>query len=139
MLPIRNISYLLPMCCSFLEKCKNSPKTGLGCSTPLIAFIESNHTILLVSGIIVQSRPQTVNVQFCSNCYALTDNIGAIKRIKLTLFAVKPWNLAWSLLKNTFYMASIDLESLLVNIITCFHFSENGVKSLSCLKDFRNR
>ena len=23
------------MCCSFWEKCKNSPKTGLGCSTPL--------------------------------------------------------------------------------------------------------
>ena len=36
MLPIRNISYLLPMCCSFWEKCKNSQKTGLGCSTPLI-------------------------------------------------------------------------------------------------------
>ena len=36
MLPIRNISYLLPMCCSFWEKCKNSLKTGLGCSTPLI-------------------------------------------------------------------------------------------------------
>ena len=35
MLPIRNISYLLPLCCSFWEKCKNSPKTGLGCSTPL--------------------------------------------------------------------------------------------------------
>ena len=35
MLPIRNISYLLPMCCRFWEKCKNSPKTGLGCSTPL--------------------------------------------------------------------------------------------------------
>ena len=35
MLPVRNISYLLPMCCSFWEKCKNSPKTGLGCSTPL--------------------------------------------------------------------------------------------------------
>ena len=36
MLPLRNISYLLPMCCSFREKCKNSPKTGLGCSTPLM-------------------------------------------------------------------------------------------------------
>ena len=35
MLHIRNIFYLLPMCCSFWEKCKNSPKTGLGCSTPL--------------------------------------------------------------------------------------------------------
>ena len=35
MLPIRNISYLLPMCCSFWQKCKNSPKTALGCSTPL--------------------------------------------------------------------------------------------------------
>ena len=23
------------MCCSFWEKYKNSPKTGLGCSTPL--------------------------------------------------------------------------------------------------------
>ena len=35
MLPIRSISYLLPMCCNFWEKCKNSPKTDLGCSTPL--------------------------------------------------------------------------------------------------------
>ena len=35
MLPIKNISYLLPMCCSFWEKCKNRPKTDLGCSTPL--------------------------------------------------------------------------------------------------------
>ena len=35
MLPIRSISYLLSMCCSFWEKCKNSPKTGRGCSTPL--------------------------------------------------------------------------------------------------------
>ena len=50
MLPVRNISYLLPMCCSFWEKCKNSPKTGLGCSTPLndldfaddIALLESS-------------------------------------------------------------------------------------------------
>ena len=38
MLPIRNISYLLPMCCSFWEKCKNSPETGLGCSTPLMTL-----------------------------------------------------------------------------------------------------
>ena len=36
MLPIRNMSYLLPMCCSFWEKCINSQKTGQGCSTPLI-------------------------------------------------------------------------------------------------------
>ena len=42
MLPIRNISYLLPMCCSFWEKCKNSPKTGLGCSTPLSVDIVQN-------------------------------------------------------------------------------------------------
>ena len=35
MLPIRNISYLLPMCCSFREKCISSPKTDLRCSTPL--------------------------------------------------------------------------------------------------------
>ena len=35
MLPIRNMSYLSPMCCSFWEKYKNSPKTGLECSTPL--------------------------------------------------------------------------------------------------------
>ena len=34
MLPVRNIFYLLPMCCIFWEKCKNSPKPGLGCSTP---------------------------------------------------------------------------------------------------------
>ena len=24
------------MCCSFWEKCKNSPKTALGCSNPLL-------------------------------------------------------------------------------------------------------
>ena len=41
MLPIRNISYLLPMCCSFWEKCINSQKTGLGCSTPL-SFLKLN-------------------------------------------------------------------------------------------------
>ena len=35
MLHIRNISYLLPMCCSFWEKCLNSHKPGQGCSTPL--------------------------------------------------------------------------------------------------------
>ena len=39
MLPIKNISYLLPMCCSFWEKCNNSPKTDLGCSTPLKIFL----------------------------------------------------------------------------------------------------
>ena len=36
MSPIRNISYLSPMCCSFWEKCINSQKNGQGCSTPLI-------------------------------------------------------------------------------------------------------
>ena len=35
MLPIRNISYLSPTCCSFQEKCINSHKSDLGCSTPL--------------------------------------------------------------------------------------------------------
>ena len=27
------------MCCNFWEKCKNSPKTGLGCSTPLTVWL----------------------------------------------------------------------------------------------------
>ena len=52
MLPIRNTSYLLPICCSFWEKCKNSPKTGLGCSTPLkmqIQFFKSKNSILFES------------------------------------------------------------------------------------------
>ena len=35
MLPTRSISYLSPMCFNFWEKCTNSHKTGLGCSTPL--------------------------------------------------------------------------------------------------------
>ena len=35
MLPIRIISYLSPMCYNFWEKCTNSHKIGLGCSTPL--------------------------------------------------------------------------------------------------------
>ena len=39
MLLIRNISYLLPMCCSFWENCINSQNTGLGCSTPLKPYI----------------------------------------------------------------------------------------------------
>ena len=43
MLPIRTISYLLPLCCSFWEKFKNSPKSALGCSTPLMSkmFLKS--------------------------------------------------------------------------------------------------
>ena len=39
---IRNISYLLPMCHSFWEKCINSQKNGLGCSTPLIHQIQNS-------------------------------------------------------------------------------------------------
>ena len=35
MLPIRNMSYLSPMCCHFWEKYTNSHKVGLGCSTSL--------------------------------------------------------------------------------------------------------
>ena len=35
MLPIRNISYLSPMCWKFWEKCINSHKIDYGCSTPL--------------------------------------------------------------------------------------------------------
>ena len=46
MLPIRNISYLLPMCCSFWEKCINSQKTGLGCSTPLKSLVSGFQTNL---------------------------------------------------------------------------------------------
>ena len=40
--PIRNISYLLPVCCSFWEKCLNSQKYGLGCSTPLSQYLLEN-------------------------------------------------------------------------------------------------
>ena len=39
MLPVRNISYSLPMCCSFWENCINSHKTGQGCSTPSIKVL----------------------------------------------------------------------------------------------------
>ena len=56
MLPIKNISYLLPMCCSFWEKCKNSPKTGLGCSTPLTITITMDHFIPK-DGIWVVTKP----------------------------------------------------------------------------------
>ena len=52
MLPIRNTSYLLPMCCSFWEKCINSQKNDQGCSTPLKAkrnenkiFYKRNHSL----------------------------------------------------------------------------------------------
>ena len=65
MLPIRNISYLLPMCCSFWEKCKNSPKTGLGCSTPLkvmtwfdfdfIVFIDPNNVQIDTRFIVIRA------------------------------------------------------------------------------------
>ena len=41
MLPIRNTSYLLPMCCSFWEKCINSQKTGQRCSTPLNSILSN--------------------------------------------------------------------------------------------------
>ena len=35
MSPVRNISYLSPLCCKFWEKCINSHKIGHRCSTPL--------------------------------------------------------------------------------------------------------
>ena len=54
MLPIRNISYLLPMCCSLWEKCKNSPKTGLGCSTPLTSIIL--HFLVCITGWLAHRR-----------------------------------------------------------------------------------
>ena len=48
MLPIRNIFYLSPMCCSFWEKFKNSPKSALGCSTPLRVFLSKGQITLSV-------------------------------------------------------------------------------------------
>ena len=48
MLPIRNISYLLPMCCSFWEKCINSQKSGLGCSTPLKDVWNNNEMLGII-------------------------------------------------------------------------------------------
>ena len=38
MLPIRNISYLSPICCNFWGKYINSHKIGQGCSTPLTSL-----------------------------------------------------------------------------------------------------
>ena len=55
MLPIRNIPYLLPMCCSFWEKYKNSSKTGLGCSTPLIKLDNYSQSIIAASNLIAMS------------------------------------------------------------------------------------
>ena len=52
MLPIRNISYLLPMCCSFWEKCINSQKTGLVCSTPALNDYTANVMLHLDASLI---------------------------------------------------------------------------------------
>ena len=62
MLPIRNISYLLPISCSFWEKCKNSPKTDLGCSTPL-SKLDAN-----IKGAAHTGWYHTYRVSNCVNC-----------------------------------------------------------------------
>ena len=52
MLPLRNISYFQPMRYNFWEKCTNSHKSGLGCSTPLRNrshwFLISMHDVKLM-------------------------------------------------------------------------------------------
>ena len=63
MSPIRNISYLLPMRCSFWEKCINSQKTGLGCSTPLRhspVWILFDKTYFLSSNFVQAWQPFTI-------------------------------------------------------------------------------
>ena len=66
MLPIRNISYLSPMWCNFWEKCTNSHKIGLGCSTPLrftLSFVCFCLFVCLCVGVFVQlcaAEPDTM-------------------------------------------------------------------------------
>ena len=44
-LPIRNISYLWPMCYNFWEKCINIHKIGQGCSTPFMVNIDKGNIV----------------------------------------------------------------------------------------------
>ena len=75
MLPIRNISYLLPMCCSFWEKCINSQKTGLGCSTPLSieTSIYFENRCDVTTSLYTHARISTAF--FCSRAYTSPQNI----------------------------------------------------------------
>ena len=57
------------MCCSFWEKCKNSPKTSLGCSTPLmlfrvIYFFEVSGAIVCFNGSEADLRGSPTNNMF---------------------------------------------------------------------------
>ena len=56
MLPIRNISYLSSMCCNVWEKCKNSHKSGLGCSTPLSGCYWASEVTIAKNRILLLQR-----------------------------------------------------------------------------------
>ena len=68
MLPIRNISYLSPMCCSFWEKFKNSPKSALGCSTPLKMQRYEHFPKCLVTGTVHKSSQHLITSVLVSRC-----------------------------------------------------------------------
>ena len=112
MLPIRNISYLLPMCCSFWEKCKNSPKTDLGCSTPLSTSIAQN--------------VKTVRL-----CTEFNKNKGKHKQHFSDISHIVTFS-RWQPSRWEFHMGQKSVEK-------CSDFSENSVKLLMpCLHSLPN-
>ena len=86
MLPIRNISYLLLMCCSFWEKCKNSPKTGLGCSTPLSFMYRAQHYIATAHAALGDTAQHPAVCLFCLICFVYWNHKKGISE-----FARRKW------------------------------------------------
>ena len=131
MLPIRNISYLLSMCCSFWEKCKNSTKTGLGCSTPLILRISlpdihSNDKICIynLDLQITWYKCSNVNIR-CFHCILANFRLVAITY--LNTFACMIWHVSGA--------PNIYIELIYIR----FRFSTKRVKIMkrSKLKNHR--
>ena len=63
------------MCCSFWEKCKNSPKTALGCSIPLTI-----HDV----GVTCQLRPELRTETFIKNKPPLVKSVWRPKSIDIS-------------------------------------------------------
>ena len=67
MLPIRNISYLLPMCSNFLRKCINSQQSGQGCCTSLRQIKITPVWFSTPGSITLEQRIICSNVIHCSH------------------------------------------------------------------------
>ena len=107
MLPIRNISYLLPVCCSFWEKCKNSPETGLGCSTHLTlkepGYFDPSHSRGAADSAplkISETDRWNIKCVVLVDSYDPSESIGT-KKIQNIPCMTSQWRHKWRHVKNT--------------------------------------